>query len=165
MPQTPEQQQRWDLMFGQTKACAPCGLLDPSFRSLVFKCPKSLLEHCCSFDVFSKDEWACHTSPASVRSYLHRLHGGLGVNALFAEGKISTVCKSKLFALAKEQTTLLSTYSAYSCGMVKALNDEKNELYKKTCDYISNETKLWEIWNKMYIIYDEIYDDFPRLEN
>lgn len=49
--------------------------------------------------------------------------------------------------------------------MVKALNDEKNELYKKTCDYISNETKLWEIWNKMYIIYDEIYDDFPRLEN
>lgn len=72
---------------------------------------------------------------------------------------------NELFALAKEQTTLLSTYSAYSCGMVKALNDEKNELYKKTCDYISNETKLWEIWNKMYIIYDEIYDDFPRLEN
>lgn len=36
LPQTPEQRQRWDLMFGQTKACAPCGLLDPSFRSLVF---------------------------------------------------------------------------------------------------------------------------------
>ena len=97
LPWPPEQQQHWDLVFRQIKACTPCGLLDPSFRGflMVFKCPKSLLERCCSFDVFSKDEWACHTSPASVRSYLHRWHGGLGVNALFAEGKISPVCKSK----------------------------------------------------------------------
>lgn len=53
----------------------------PSFRSLVFKCPKSLLEHCCSFDVFSKDEWACHTSPASVRSYLLQVAWGTWCHA------------------------------------------------------------------------------------
>lgn len=27
----------------------------PSFRSLVFKCPRSLLGHCCDFNVFTKD--------------------------------------------------------------------------------------------------------------
>lgn len=72
---------------------------------------------------------------------------------------------NELYSLAKQQCTLLSTYSAYSCGMIKAYDNDENELYEKTCSLISRETKLLDIWVQMYAIYDEIYADFPKLQN
>ena len=72
---------------------------------------------------------------------------------------------NKLFILAKEKMTLLNTYMSYSCGMICGLNDDRNSLLNDITKLLKESTGLFEIWEKMYIKYDEIYMKFPTLEN
>lgn len=71
----------------------------------------------------------------------------------------------ELYNLAKQQVTLLSTYMAYSCGMVRGISDKSTSLYGEIVEIIKKTTGLTAIWEQMYKIYDEIYSEFPELDN
>ena len=71
----------------------------------------------------------------------------------------------ELYNLAKQQVTLLSTYMAYSSGMVRCISDKSTSLYYNTVEILKKTTGLTDIWEQMYKIYDEIYSEFPELSN
>ena len=71
----------------------------------------------------------------------------------------------ELYDLAKQQVTLLSTYMAYSCGMVRGINDKSTSLFDETVEILKKTTGLADVWKQMYKIYDEIYSEFPKLSN